>query len=103
MEKEKNVKEAKNIKSINQMVGSSFKRYRRQGGYTQENVAEKANVTVEYLSKLEHGIYNARVSTIIDLCKAIGITPTQLLSDFFSNQSSGICELIFEESNKLGI
>ena len=86
-------KETAKIKMINKVVGRNFRKYRRVAGLTQESIAEKANVTIEYLSKLENGTYNARITTIIDLCRAVSITPTLLLADF--------SEVIFEEVDKL--
>lgn len=94
-------KETAKIKMINKVVGRNFRKYRRVAGLTQESIAEKANVTIEYLSKLENGTYNARVTTIIDLCRAVSITPALLLADFFTDKSNGISEVIFEEVDKL--
>lgn len=96
-------KEPAKIKMINKVVGKNLKKYRKVAGLTQESIAEKTNLTIEYLSKLENGAYNARVSTIIDICKAISITPTLLLADFFSDNSNGLSEIIFEEVDKLSL
>ncbi len=53
-------KEPAKIKMINKVVGKNLKKYRKVAGLTQESIAEKTNLTIEYLSKLENGAYNAR-------------------------------------------
>ena len=89
------------IKSYNNIIGKNFKNLRMQKKFTQEQVADISDVTPEYLSKFESGVYNASIYNIITLCKAIDISPIQLIRQFFNNSSSGLSEEILFESEKL--
>lgn len=92
-----------NLKEANKIIGSTYKKIRKARKYTQEEVAEKSDVTPEYLSKFENGKYNASIYNIILLCKAIDTSPMQLLHFFFEDTSEGIMENLIDELKDLDI
>lgn len=96
---DKEIKER--VNSYNAIIGKSFRTYRIKMGYTQEKVAEMAEISPEYLCKFENGLYNASIYNIINLCKIVEITPNQLLSEFFKD--SVLPDNIALELNKLDI
>ena len=55
--------------------------YRRQRGLSQEQLAEKAGISLGNLRKLENGqrkIMRAQLNTILPLARALGVTVEQL-------------------------
>lgn len=68
----------KEKKELNVQIGSRVKAARETMGYTQENLAERVEVSVQYISDLERGVVGASLSTIIKLCQVLHVS-----SDFF--------------------
>ena len=55
--------------------------YRRAAGLSQEQLAEKAGISLGNLRKLENGprkIMRAQLNTILPLARALGVTVEQL-------------------------
>lgn len=92
-----------NLKETNKLIGSTYKRIRKSRKFTQEEVAEKSDVTPEYLSKFENGKYNASIYNIILLCKAVGTSPMQLLHFFFEDDSEGVMKALIDELKDLNL
>lgn len=90
-----------NLKDVNLKIGQTFKEIRKSKKYTQEEVAEKCNVTPEYLSKFENGKYNASIYNIILLCKSIDTSPMQLLHFFFDDTNDTILSNLSDEIKDL--
>ena len=66
------------------MLASNFKKnlktQRTKRGLTQEEVANKAGVSVSYISMLERGSRCPPLDTLETLAAALGTTPIALLS-----------------------
>ena len=86
------------LKEANKIIGNTYKQIRKSKKFTQEEVAEKSDLTPEYLSKFENSIYN-----IILLCKAIDTNPTQLFNQFFEDNSIAIVTTITDELKDMDI
>lgn len=54
-------------KELNIQIGSRVKTARETMRYTQENLAERIDVSVQYISDLERGVVGASLPTIIKL------------------------------------
>ena len=46
---------------------------------TQEELAERAGITVSTLSRLENGLQRPRISTVRKLAEALGVAPEELV------------------------
>jgi transcriptional regulator with XRE-family HTH domain len=64
---------------MRRLVGSNFARLRRARGLTQEQVAEKAGFSQQYISGLERGRRNPTVVTLFELAEAIQSSPEELI------------------------
>lgn len=91
------------LKEANKIIGSTYKKIRKSKRFTQEEVAEKSDLTPEYLSKFENGRYNASIYNIILLCKAIDTNPTQLFNQFFKDDSDAIITTITDELKDMSL
>ena len=54
-------------------MGESLKVIRKNKKLTQDKVAELANIDSKHYSRLERGISGTRVSTLMEICSAMGI------------------------------
>ena len=61
---------------------------RRAKGYTQEDAAEIAEVSVETIRNMEHGIKKTRFETIVILCDAYELPPDSLMKFYIREQTT---------------
>lgn len=57
------------FKAAYKIAGAKLKTLRREKGWTQKEVAEKANITEGFLSFLESGTKQGSLDTYLDLCR----------------------------------
>lgn len=60
-------------------VGNNLYSARKARGYTQAELAEKAGLSDRTYADIERGSVNMRVDTLIKICKALHITPDDIL------------------------
>ena len=62
-------------------LGDNLKRLRRDKGWTQGDLAEKSDIRLGHVSKLERDLLDPKLSTIKKLCQALNVTYETLLLD----------------------
>jgi len=63
--------------------GKRLKDLRKQAGLTQEQLAEKVNITVESISNIERGIYSPKFSNLEKISEILEVEVKDLF-DFHS-------------------
>lgn len=63
------------------LIGARLKKYRDCAKLTQEALAEAADITPIYLSKIENGHVRPTLDTLAALCSALGCDLGSLLTD----------------------
>ncbi len=85
-------------------VGFNLYKFRKVIGLTQAEVAEKAEISDRTYADIERGNVNLRIETLLKICKALDITPNDILVtevDDNINQSEIIEKLLHaSQSNK---
>lgn len=73
----------------NQMeeVGKRISNLRKSYGYTQEKLAEMADISIQFLVQIEHGKKTMKVGTLRKLSAALSVS-----SDYIINGSEAYCE-----------
>lgn len=71
-------------KEINIQIGEQVRIAREQAKLTQEALAEKIEVSPQYISDLERGVVGIALTTLKKLCYALGVASDQIL---FGTQS----------------
>ena len=66
-------------KAINVQIGERIKLARENAKLTQEQFAERIEVSPQYVSDLERGVVGASVSTLKRICVMLGISADQIL------------------------
>lgn len=69
----------KERKEINIQIGERIQKARELSGYTQEKLADKINVSTQYISDLERGIVGTSVPTLIKICKTLCVSSDYIL------------------------
>ena len=62
-------------------IGKKVKLARIRLGLTQEELAEKLSLSTRYISQIERGISFGTASTIINICRTLGISANELFED----------------------
>jgi transcriptional regulator with XRE-family HTH domain len=59
--------------------GEAFRKLRKKNGISQETVSEEAECDRTTISLIERGLVSAKLATIVKLCKAIAILPSDVM------------------------
>lgn len=70
----------KNKKILN-IIGNNIQKARLKKGMTQEILAEKCNVSSNYISAIERGVSSGSISIILDICQTLDVTPNYILGE----------------------
>lgn len=62
------------------LINDRIKNLRRSNNLTQEEFAEKIDISIQGLSNIERNRYQPTAETVDKICKAFKITPIELLS-----------------------
>lgn len=68
--------------SIEEQIGTKIRNLRNQNGLTQEELADRTELTKGFISQLERGLTAPSVSTLLDIVECLGTN----LSDFFHEE-----------------
>lgn len=77
-------------------IGKHIQQYRFELDKTQEEIAEKANISKNYLSKIETGKSAGRLDKYYSIAKALGVT-IDMLIDNTSNRASSDNQLFYNQ------
>ena len=73
-------------RNLRDILKTNIKYYRIKANLTQEDLAEKANVTSKYISDLERGIFNVSLEKLEQIANALNIEAYLLLKDDFRDK-----------------
>ena len=65
-----------------QKFGDTVRRLRKQAGLSQEALAERANLSADFLGFIERGENVPTLTTILQLARALGVQPSKIIKDF---------------------
>lgn len=78
-------------------IGNSLFTIRKHAGFTQSEIAEKAELSLRTYADIERGVCNMRLDTLLKICAALHITPNEILTtdedDYSQKQSDVIARL----------
>lgn len=60
-------------------LGMRVRKLRRSCGYTQEELAEKVDISASFMGHIERGSRIASLETLVALCNVLKVSPTHLL------------------------
>lgn len=68
------------ISEIGTVFGTVLRRYRLQSDVSQEELAYRAGVDRTYISRLERGIRQPTITTLLGLANALGVSAAELVA-----------------------
>lgn len=82
-------------------IGRRIREARLSRGMTQEQLAEKAGISVTYISNLERGSQTASLDVFVPLCNALDVSSDALLQDVVNaavlSQASELADLLRDQ------
>lgn len=75
------------------VIGAHVRAFRKERHLTQEKLAERAGISVQFLSELERGKGVPSVATLLSLCDALDVTSNDLLSHCAVHDPDAPCTL----------
>lgn len=82
-------------------IGKNIKMFRSENGITQDQLAEKLNVTRQAVSNWETGKTQPDVDTLADLAECLGVTVEELI--YGKSTQSKTSRTVVEKTTKKGI
>lgn len=74
------------------IIGERLKKARLSKGYTQEQLAEKIDVSIAFLSRIERGSSHINLKRLSQLCAILDITEGEILNGAYLNSTSYLSE-----------
>jgi len=81
------------MSSVNESIGLKIRNLRQQNGLTQQELADRTELTKGFISQLENGQVSPSVVTLLDLIECLGTTPDK----FFKEEKQ--TEIVFGEKD----
>jgi transcriptional regulator with XRE-family HTH domain len=69
-------------RSVKSRFGNTLRQLRDERGYSQEELAERAELHRNYVGGVERGERNVAIENIVKLAKALSVPPRDLFVDF---------------------
>ena len=65
-------------KAQREIIGDAVLKYRNKAGFSQEVLAEKADIHPNYVGRIERGECSASVEILLKIAKALNVRPYKL-------------------------
>ena len=72
---------------VQKIIGSKIQEIRKQKGLTQEQLAERVNISPHYLSALERGVYNIKLDLLVDILNILNCSADEVFQDVVNSSS----------------
>lgn len=90
-------------------IGKNFRKYRSIKGLRQEDIANRTNLSINYIGMIERGEKTPSLETFINIVNAIGVSSDMILADVLNNGyqikdsllSEKLAKLSLDERNKI--
>ena len=88
--------------TANLLIGQKIRDLRKQNGLTQQELADRAELTKGFISQLENGQVSPSVITLFDLIECLGVTPAEFFKDSDDEKIVFKSEDFFEKVDEKG-
>lgn len=72
---------------VQKIIGKKVQEFRKQKGLTQEQLAEKVNISPHYLSALERGVYNIKLDLLVDILNTLNCSADEVFQDVVNSSA----------------
>jgi transcriptional regulator with XRE-family HTH domain len=70
------------IQEHRRLLGHAIWNTRKKAGFTQEQLAEKSNLSTVFISRIERGVESPSVDNLVKIAKALGVKVVNLVDGF---------------------
>ena len=70
------------IQKHRRLLGEAVRAARKQVGFSQEKLAEKADLSTVFISRIERGVESPSVDNLLKIAKALGVRVRDLVDGF---------------------
>ena len=74
-----------NDNDLKEIISKNIKSIRQSANLTQESLAEKSDISLNFLKDIEWNRSGISLTTLINICYSLNVTPNELLKDFFKD------------------
>jgi len=86
---------------IDKILGEVFKEYRKKNKLTQEQIAEKLEISVKYISRIENGTGGVKVETLVKYMNILSISPNVIFDKLITNENLKLQLQLSEKASQL--
>ncbi|QDW74713.1 cupin domain-containing protein [Lachnospiraceae bacterium KGMB03038] len=88
--------------NIEEKIGNKIRNLRNQNGLTQEELADRTELTKGFISQLERGLTAPSISTLMDIVECLGTNLAEFFSEENEQQIVYQKEDYFEKTDEFG-
>jgi transcriptional regulator with XRE-family HTH domain len=70
------------IQKHRRLLGEAVRATRKEAGFSQEKLAEKADLSTVFISRIERGVESPSVDNLLKIAKALGVRMRDLVDGF---------------------
>ena len=70
------------IQKHRRLLGEAVRATRKKAGFSQEKLAEKADLSTVFISRIERGVESPSLDNLVKIARALGSRVRSLVSDF---------------------
>ena len=70
------------IQKHRRLLGEAIRATRKEAGFSQEKLAEKADLSTVFISRVERGKESPSVDNLVKIARALGVRVRKLVSGF---------------------
>ena len=88
-------------RNVKKSVGKKIKQYREKCGLTQEELAERVDVSQNFISAVERGISFPNPEKLVLIIEEVGVTADQIFEDVIRNSYQPRAVLLYDKIKDL--
>ena len=70
------------IQRHRRLLGEAVRQTRKETGFSQEKLAERADLSTVFISRIERGVESPSVDNLLKIAKALGVRVRDLVAGF---------------------
>ena len=70
------------IRKHRRLLGEAVRAARKEAGFSQEKLAEKADLSTVFISRIERGVESPSVDNLVKIARALGVRVRDLVDGF---------------------
>jgi transcriptional regulator with XRE-family HTH domain len=82
-------------------IGKAIQRHRRNRGYTQTELAERADLSLKYVGEIERGAANMSIEVIERIAAVLGWNPLEVMGGVRGPLAEGVRTMVVNETEQV--